>query len=73
MTTNSELAEQKKTTSRQISKSRRRGWILVNGEKVKYTASPAVHIVLKAQLKKRKPKTIKHEKIRSGRPNNKTR
>lgn len=55
--TNKELAEQKHTTSRQISKSRRRGYITVDGEKVKYTAPAPVHIVLKAQKKKKKQKT----------------
>ena len=37
--TNSELATEQKTTSRQISKSRKRGYILRNdGVKVRYTA-----------------------------------
>ena len=37
--TNSELAKEQNTTSRQISKSRKRGYILINDDKrVKYTA-----------------------------------
>jgi len=42
--TNRELASVMKTTSRQISKSRKRGWIWVNDNKVKYTAPVAVHL-----------------------------
>jgi len=36
--TNSQLAKEMGVTSRQISKSRRRGWIWKNGAVVKYTA-----------------------------------
>ena len=37
--TNSELAKEQNTTSRQISKSRKRGYILTDdGKRVKYTA-----------------------------------
>jgi hypothetical protein len=36
--TNSELAREMGVTSRQISKSRRRGWLWKNGVVVKYTA-----------------------------------
>ena len=36
--TNKQLARELKTTSRQISKSRKRGYILVNNKRVKYTA-----------------------------------
>ena len=51
--TNKELARQQHTTPRQISKSRKRGWItlvgelngnLMYGERVKYTAPPPVFI-----------------------------
>ena len=51
--TNKELAADLNTrmiddvTPRQISKSRRRGWIWKNGKKVKYTAPEPVHIILK--------------------------
>ena len=38
MKTNKELAKELKTTSRQISKSRKRGWMWINRKKVKYTA-----------------------------------
>ena len=42
--TNKKLALAMKTTSRQISKSRKRGWIWVNDKKVKYTAPVAIHL-----------------------------
>ena len=40
--TNKKLAQDKSCTSRQISKSRKRGWIWVEGKKVNYTAPTAV-------------------------------
>ena len=44
MKTNTELAREMKTTSRQISKSRKRGFITtVDGVVVKYTAPVAAH------------------------------
>lgn len=52
--TNKELAADLNTrmiddiTPRQISKSRRRGWIWKNGKKVKYTAPEPVYIIPKA-------------------------
>jgi len=51
---NKELAEQKNTTPRQISKSRKRGYILVDGKQVKYKAPIPLHLVLKAIPKKKK-------------------
>ena len=42
--TNKQLASEMKTTSRQISKSRKRGWIWVDDNKVKFTAPSAVHL-----------------------------
>ena len=42
--TNEKLAQDKGCTSRQISKSRKRGWIWVNDNKVKFTAPLAVHL-----------------------------
>ena len=46
--TNKQLASEMKTTSRQIAKSRKRGWIWIFtsslNDKVKYTAPPAVHL-----------------------------
>ena len=46
--TNKELGQDQGVTSRQISKSRRRGWIWKNGKKVKYTAPEPVYIIPKA-------------------------
>ena len=40
--TNKELASELGVTPRQISKSRRRGWIWRDGKKVKYTAPQPV-------------------------------
>ena len=40
--TNKELAREMNTTPRQISKSRKRGWIWVDGKRVNYKASPPV-------------------------------
>ena len=51
--TNKELAKELSTgmyndvTPRQVSKSRRRGWIWKNGKKVKYTAPEPVYLILK--------------------------
>ena len=45
--TNKELGQDLGVTSRQISKSRRRGWVWKNGKKVKYTAPEPVYIILK--------------------------
>ena len=46
--TNSELAKEHNTTSRQISKSRKRGYILRNdGVKLKYTANAPAFITTK--------------------------
>ena len=43
--TNSELATEQNTTSRQISKSRKRGYILTSdGKRVKYTAPKSAFI-----------------------------
>ena len=42
--TNKKLAQDKGCTSRQISKSRKRGWIMVDGKKVIYTAPTAVRM-----------------------------
>ena len=45
MKTNKELAREQGTTSRQISKSRKRGYITKeDGTKVKFKPKPAVHI-----------------------------
>ena len=46
--TNKELGQDLGVTSRQISKSRRRGWLWKNGKKVKYTAPEPVYIIPKA-------------------------
>ena len=46
--TNKELGQDLGVTSRQISKSRRRGWIWKDGKKVKYTAPEPVYLILKA-------------------------
>ena len=44
MKTNKELAREQGTTSRQISKSRKRGYITKeDGTKVRFTAPPALH------------------------------
>ncbi len=52
--TNNQLAEEQQTTSRQISKSRKRGYIQTNdGTKVRYTAPEAIHI----NPKKKTPST----------------
>ena len=40
--TNKELAREMNTTPRQISKSRKRGWIWVDGKRVNYKASTPV-------------------------------
>ena len=53
--TNRILARNVGCTPRQISKSRRRGWIWLDGEKKKYKAPEPVQITLKA-LPKRKSK-----------------
>ena len=42
--TNKELGDELGVTSRQISKSRRRGWMWKDGKKIKYTAPPPVFI-----------------------------
>ena len=45
MKTNVQLAKELNTTPRQISKSRKRGYITKDdGTKARFTASPAVHI-----------------------------
>ena len=45
MKTNKQLASEQGTTARQISKSRKRGYITKNdATKARFTASPAVHI-----------------------------
>ena len=36
---NKQLAKELNTTPRQVSKSRKRGWLFVNGKKVSYKAS----------------------------------
>ena len=52
--TNSQLGQELGVTSRQISKSRRRGWIWKDGKKKNYTAPPPVSITLEAIPKKTK-------------------
>ena len=53
--TNKELAKDMNCTSRQISKSRKRGYITNNnGERIKYKASEPVFITLKAIPKRTK-------------------
>ena len=58
--TNSQLGQELGVTSRQISKSRRRGWIWKDGKKKIYTAPPPVSITLEAIPKK--TKSMKKEK-----------
>ena len=52
--TNKELGQDQGVTSRQISKSRRRGWIWKNGKKVTYTAPSPVFTIRKALPKRSK-------------------
>ena len=59
--TNKEIGKEIGVSSRQISKSRRRGWIWRNGKKEKYTAPPAV---FKATLTKEKHKMSIKAKIK---------
>ena len=53
--TNKELGQDQGVTSRQISKSRRRGWIWKNGKKVTYTA-PSPFFTIRKALPKRSKK-----------------
>lgn len=51
METNKQLATKQGTTSRQISKSRKRGYITKeDGTKVKFKAPPSVHMVKKTGI-----------------------
>ena len=52
--TNKELGDEQGVTSRQISKSRRRGWIWKDGKRVKYTAPNPVFITGKKPKKEKK-------------------
>ena len=52
--TNKELGDELGVTGRQISKSRRRGWIWKDGKKVKYKAPEPVYITLKTPPRKSK-------------------
>ena len=52
--TNKELGDEQGVTSRQISKSRRRGWIWKDGKRVKYTAPNPVFITSKKPKKEKK-------------------
>ena len=52
--TNSELAKEQNTTSRQISKSRKRGYILTSdGKRVKYTAPKPAFITTRPTGKRK--------------------
>ena len=63
--TNKELAKDMNCTSRQISKSRKRGYITNNnGERIKYKAPEPVFITLKATPKLSKYDREIREKIR---------
>lgn len=61
--TNKELGREQGVTSRQISKSRKRGWIWKDGKKKKYTAPQPVFLTLKALPKKSSKKT---KEVRDG-------
>ena len=50
--TNKELAEQLGTTSRQITKSRKRGWLWFEGLKFKYKATDPVHFYINSKGKR---------------------
>ena len=51
MKTNKELAREQGTTSRQISKTRKRGYITKeDGTKVKFKPKPSVHMVKKTGI-----------------------
>ena len=52
--TNEELGKEQGVTARQISKSRRRGWIWKDGKRVKYTAPNPVFITSKKPKKEKK-------------------
>ena len=52
--TNKELGREIGVTSRQISKSRKRGWIWQDGKKKKYTAPEPVFVTLKSVPKRTK-------------------
>ena len=66
--TNSQLGQELGVTSRQISKSRRRGWIWKDGKKKNYTAPPPVSITLEAIPKKTKSMKAVDESSESWKP-----